>query len=219
MQQPDNEHLKFANNVEQIYEIESPMLMTIKNKTIGKTILSIEEVEGKVKEAIELCESKIQEDEYTILSEADFEMRLSNAIEDKLKGSQYSVHHQLPHKVIEGEKINKRPDIVVLDESQSVSAGGDLMKNDSPNITFELKYLRYWNDTYKEYVQRDFDKIEKLSHSVTLYVVVLMAIKDKDNFDTAKDDIEGMCSEKNRNYPKVRQKVCSVYKYDSEPYK
>ena len=183
-----------------------PMLATnIREREVIS--LNISDLDQYIQGAFNQCQIEIDNNPNQIFSEADFERLLARLLEEKLSGSEWSVHTQLANYYDEDtgddENVNEgtgndqhtkrkyvRPDIALLKH------GGFHYKRDErkyvydePSIVFELKYRHGLKENDTD-IEKDFKKALNLKNGSILYVVVLADTKDEKDFKDKKGFLE-----------------------------
>ena len=142
--------------------------------------LSEEQLFLLIKIALSQCQEKVSST--MILNESDFEKLLAGILEEKLSGSDWSVHTQLRgyYHSSWGEERYKIPDIVLLKDGFEYNEEEKKYVNDNISVAFELKYVHKWGETEIEDIEGDFEKL-KVMGKTYLYSVVLFDVYAPDD--------------------------------------
>ena len=197
--------------------------MSATNIEEGEVIpLKISELDPYIQEAFSKCQIEIDNNPNQIFSEADFERLLARILEEKLSGSNWSVHTQLANyydedtgddETIYKEKRDKaklkttkqetaklkttkrkykRPDIALLKH--------ECFKYDRKKAIYVYKSssivfeLKYRHNLKKtdKGIKDDFKKAPIIGARSKLYVVVLADTENNDDFEKKKGYLEGI---------------------------
>jgi len=153
--------------------------------------MEISELVQIVKDAICICEAKIQENSNMVLSEADLERHLSNVISsllEQIPNNEFVVHNQISHYPQKDNVIKKRRDsqvdILIMKDTDIQKADflskGFVYAGDS--IAMELKYIRK-NSSYTG-INNDLRKSSFLfdkPHKCEFFVIDLIEDESKRN--------------------------------------
>ena len=142
--------------------------------------LSEEQLFLLIKIALSQCQEKVSST--MILNESDFEKLLASILEEKLSGSDWSVHTQLRGYYNDdwSKKKYNIPDIVLLKDGFEYNEEEKKYVNDNISVAFELKYVHKWGDTEEKKIKGDFEKLEVMDDTY-LYVVVLFDVYSPDD--------------------------------------
>lgn len=178
--------------------------------------LSEEQLFLLIKIALSQCQEKVSST--MILNESDFEKLLAGILEEKLSGSDWSVHTQLRGYYNDdwSKKKYNIPDIVLLKDGFEYNEEEKKYVNDNISVAFELKYVHKWGKPEKTKIEGDFKKLEVMEDTY-LYVVVLFDVYEPDDpflagkrtyvksFEKAQSELDELCN--NSKEEKMNQSV------------
>lgn len=164
--------------------------------------MELSELKEKIIIALKQCQSILNSNPNSVLSEADFEKlvcrEISNVIKENISHplkEDFSVHTQVSHYSDENDELNYRIDILLLKEGEIEKCQKCHKKFKYADAAFaiELKYLHEKDSIRK--VECDFCKRKHLEINTWLYVVVLIDSNDNEKFNDKKIKIEKMCED------------------------
>ena len=177
--------------------------------------MELEDLKKLIDDAATDCQGKINENPVIVLSEGDFERRLSSCIEDRLSlnnNDEYGVHTQISHYFDGYVHPNRRVDILLLKEGEIYPhVNHKEFIYDKDSFAIEVKYLHRKDSVLK--VMDDFSKRGELESNSWLYVITLLDSDDEKTYKKRKEKIEGMRElliEHNKEYDK--NLFCKVLK-------
>lgn len=156
--------------------------------------MELSELKILIDEAIDDCQTIINENPVIVLSEGDFERLLSFCIEKRLRqqnDNEYGVHSQISHYFDRYAHLDRRVDILLLKEKEiypHVNHKEFIYNKDS--FAIELKYLHRKDSVLK--VMEDFRKRGELGPKSWLYVVTLLDSSNEKIYEKRKGKIEEM---------------------------
>ena len=166
-------------------------------------IMEFSELVQIVKQAICICESKIQENPNMVLSEADLEkllsVEISKLIDCDSNTERFAAHNQISHYPEERPGIDYRVDIVMM-KNKKIKISNKHHKRfeyDDDSIAIELKYFkeRPKANEIKQDLKKSDSLLKERSNSAFFSVVLL-----EDN--AYRDIVEG-CFDNYRNNPLI----------------
>jgi len=153
------------------------------------SIMEFSELVQIVKDAICICEAKIQENSNMVLSEADLERHLSNVISsllEQIRDNEFVVHNQISHypsyKPKKHDKRDYQVDVLMMKDK-------DIQKDEfrhkgfyyfDDSIALELKYIRGKDSVNK--IEEDLIKhksLLKTTKNRSFFVVALLEDNSK----------------------------------------
>lgn len=157
------------------------------------------ELNKRIENAITKCQEIISTHPNVVMSEADFERLLCHCISEQIgeelvkipSEGRFSVHTQISHfiKYNGGHKVGERVDILLLDENivEKSKVRGKTVKYVGPSVAFELKYLHPGDSA--TVVNNDFKKWDRIKTESSLFIVVLLEMKNDKFFERKKNKI------------------------------